>query len=183
MLIRIWIVIVALGLVSMAQAVDHPIALGILRLEDPQGHPAGRRFRFRIGKQPEINAATIPDPTVAGATLEVFGTGGGDGSSGVQFLPPTNWRALTNGGYYYRDHSAATGVSQIRIAPRGNSAGLLHMSGRTANWQYAVTQPQATVKIRLTIAGDVYCAEAVDLQPNRAGIVLAKGNPAPADCN
>jgi len=178
-----WMAALLVAVAGAVQAVDYPLAVGVLRLEDPPTGPAGRRFRFRISKQAAIHAAAIPDPTVAGATLEVSGSGAGDGSSGVQILPAANWRALHNGGYYYRDHSASNGVSQVRIAPRGQVSGYVHMSGRSANWQYAVTQPQTAVRIRLTIGGDVYCAEATDLQPNRAGIAYAKANPAPAACN
>jgi len=178
-----WMAALLIAVASAVPAADYPLAVGVLRLDDPPTGPAGRRFRFRVNKQVTITAAIIPDPTIAGATLEVSGSGAGDGTSGVQFLPAANWKVLRNGGYYYRDRSASNGVSQVRIAPRGKVSGYVHMSGRSANWQYAVTQPQTAVRIRLAIGGDVYCAEATDLQPNRAGIAYAKANPAPASCN
>ncbi len=171
------------AMAATASALDHPLATGVIRLEDPAGHAFQRRFRFRIGKQVQINTATLPDPTFSGATLEVFGTGAGDGNTGVLTLPAATWRRLRSGGYHYRDHSAINGVSQVLIVPRGSLGGALHISGRTANWPYQVTQPQGTIKVKLTIGTDVYCAAISELQPNRAGIAFGKKAAAPVDCN
>lgn len=170
------------SMVSTAAAIDYPVAGNILRLEDP-GNPDRRIFFFRTVKQPAINISTIQDPTVAGATLEVIGAGAGDGNTGPLFLPPENWDRLNNGGYYYRDHSAANGVSQVRIKPRNTVGGSLHMSGRTPNWGYLVTQAQGDIRVRLTIGTAVYCARFTNYHTNRSGLVFGKANPAPADCN
>jgi len=171
-----------LVMASVAQAVDRPLGGNLIRIEDPPD-VTRRLFFFRSLKQAQINEATVPDPTVAGATLEVTGLGAGDGSTGVLALPAENWTRMRNGGYYYRDHSAANGISQIRLKPRSSVGGSLHIGGRTANLSYEVNQPQTAILLKLTIAGDVYCARFTDFQPNRAGIVLGKKNPAPLTCN
>ena len=168
--------------VGAAYAVDHPIAGNLIRLEDPPDI-ARRLFFFRTVKQAQINEATVPDPTVGGATLQVAGSGVGDGDTGILSLPAVNWGKLRNGGYYYRDHSAANGVSQVRLKPRSSVGGSLHIGGRTANWPYQVTQPQTDIRLKLTIGADVYCATFTDLQPNRDGIALGKKNPPPLSCN
>lgn len=180
---RIAICFFILATAATVYGVDRPIAVGVIRSEDPSSSTHLRKFAFRVGKQPAIQAATLPDPTVAGASLRVFGTGAGDGDTGVLSLPAEGWKRLRNGGYYYRDHSAANGVSQVRIVPRGGIGGHLHIGGRTETWGFDVTQPQTALKMHLTIAGDTYCAHITNLQPNRDGITMGRKAPAPADCN
>jgi hypothetical protein len=164
-------------------AVDHPVEGDRMRIQDP-GDPARRRFFFRAVKEAEITGATIADPTIAGATVEVFGAGGGDGGSGAIFLPAANWRALTAGnGYVYHDHSAAHGgITQVRIKRRV-VGGALIIAARGVNWPYTVTQAQTDVRVRLTIDTRVYCALFTTMFPNRAGIVVGRNNPAPAACS
>jgi hypothetical protein len=164
-------------------AIDHPIEGDRMRIQDP-GDPARRHFYFRATKEAQITGPTIADPTIAGATVEVFGAGGGDGSSGVINLPAANWRPLKSGnGYYYRDYSASVGgVRQLRIK-RGSLGGALILSARGANWPYLVTQPQTNVTVRVTIDTRVYCTLFTTMFPNRAGIVVGRGNPAPPACN
>jgi hypothetical protein len=172
----------ALG-AAPALAIDHPVEGDRMRIQDP-GNPDRRRFYFRAVKEAQITGATIADPTVNGATVEVFGAGGGDGSSGAIFLPAANWRPLTAGnGYYYRDHSATHGgVTQVRIKRRV-VGGALIISARGANWPYVVTQPQTAVTVRLTIDTRIYCAQFTTMFPNRAGVVVGRNNAAPAACN
>lgn len=166
-----------------APAIDHPVEGDRMRIQDP-GSTTRRRFYFRTVKEAQITGATIADPTVNGATVEVFGAGGGDGNSGVIFLPAANWRPLTAGnGYYYRDHSATHGgITQVRIKRRV-VGGALIISARGANWPFVVTQPQTDVRVRLTIDTRIYCALFTTMFPNRAGIVVGRNNPAPAACN
>lgn len=168
---------------TAASAIDHPLEGNRMRIQDP-GDPARRHFLFRAVKEAQITAATIADPTVAGATVEVFGAGGGDGTSGVIFLPAANWRQLTAGnGYMYRDRSAAHGgITQVRIRRRVGGGALI-ISARGPNWTYAVTQAQTDVRVRLTIDTRVYCALFTTMFPNRPRIVVGRGNPAPASCS
>jgi hypothetical protein len=166
-----------------AAAVDHPVEGDRMRIQDP-GDPSRRRFYFRAVKEAQITGATIADPTIAGATVEVFGAGAGDGNSGAIFLPAANWKPLIAGnGYYYRDHAASHGgITQVRIKRRV-VGGALIISARGSSWPYVVSQAQTGVKVRLTIDTRVYCTEFATMFPNRAGIVLGRNNPAPAACN
>lgn len=169
------------ALTRVTAAIDYPLGGNLLRLEDP-GDPHRRIFFFRSLKQSSVTAANIADPTVSGATVQVVGSGAGDGDSSTIQLPAANWRRLRNGGYYYRDHAATNGISQVRIRPRA-VGGSVYIGGHTATWNYIVAQPQTDVRVRLQIGGSVFCARFGDLQPNRAGMVLGKNNAAPADCN
>jgi hypothetical protein len=180
---RLTFVLLAALSAAPALAIDHPLEGDRMRIQDP-GNPDRRRFYFRAVKEAQITGMTIADPTLNGATVEVFGAGGGDGSSGAIFLPAANWRPLTAGnGYYYRDHSAAHGgITQVRIKRRV-VGGALIISARGANWPYVVTQAQTGVRVRLTIDARVYCALFTTMFPNRAGIVVSRNNPAPPACS
>lgn len=166
-----------------AAAADLPVRGNLIRFRDP-GPVSKRRFFFRTVKESNVSLATIGNPIVDGATLHVFGSGVGDGDTGVILLPAENWVPLNNGGYYYRDQAAASGgVSQVRIRPRGPLGGSIHISAHGTNWAYSLSQPQGTVRVQLTIGGDVFCARFSDLQPNLATRVQGKSNPAPGDCS
>jgi hypothetical protein len=167
---------------ASAAAIDRPVTGNLIRMRDP-GALSQRKFFFRTVKQATISAGTLPDPTVNGATLEVFGSGAGDGDTGVLVLPAENWTAAANG-YYYRDHSASVGgISQVRIRPRSSVGGSIHITGHGPNWSYSLVQPQTDVNVRLTIDGDVFCALFIDIQPNLSNRLQAKKNPAPPNCN
>lgn len=179
---RIWPVVAMLTVATCVSAIDRPLHGGLVRIHDP-GAPSQRHFFFRSVKQATIAAGTIPDPTVDGATLEINGSGGGDGNTGVLVLPAENWTALSNG-FYYRDRAASVGgISQVRIRPRSSIGGALHISARGPSWSFLLVQPQADLRLRLTIGSDVFCARFTDLQPNQAGRLQGKNNPAPLDCN
>lgn len=170
---------------TMAFAADHPVAADKLRILSPAS--SGKAwFYFRAVKENNVTLGTIADPTTGGATFEVFGSGVGDGSSGLLTLPAENWQAkgtpAGSMGYYYRDHDATHGVSQVRLQP-GAQGGTLWITARGPVWTYPLTQPQTDVFLRLTIGGERYCARFTDLRPNRVGAVVAKGNAIIADCN
>lgn len=180
-----WTVVVSMMLASAVEAFagDHPVNADRLRILDKATGNSKRFFYFRAEKEANVNLTTIADPTIAGATLEVFGTGAGDGTSGALTLPAENWRKLTGSlGYYYRDHAAVNGASQIWLK-RGGQGGLVWITARGPAWTYQVTQPQTAVVVRLTVGGERYCAKFTDMQANRPGIVFAKKNGIVADCN
>jgi hypothetical protein len=172
-------------LAPAALAIDHPIDGDKLRVRD--AGPDRRTFFFRAGHELQIVPGNIADPTVAGATVQVFGDGAGDGDSGVIVLPADRWRPLGNPagskGYYYLDRSAEFGINKVRLMPCENTGGSLKISARGPNWPFLVTQPQGTIRVRLTIADRTWCARVTDLQPNEAGKLVGKKNPAPPDCN
>ncbi len=166
-------------------AIDHPLEGDKLRVREAS--PERRTFFFRAGHELQLIPGNIADPTIAGATLRVFGDGAGDGDSGILFLPPENWRPMGkpagSKGYYYLDRTAAVGVNKVRIMQCENTGGSLKISARGSAWPYSVTQPQGTIRVQLTIADRTYCARLSDLQPNAPGKIVGKKNPAPPDCN
>jgi len=172
-------------LAPAALAIDHPIDGDKLRVSD--SNPERRSFLFRAGHESQIVAGNIGDPTVAGATLHVFGDGVGDGDSGVIVLPADRWRPLGNPagsrGYYYLDRTAEFGVKKVRLMPCETNGGSLKIAALGPNWPFVVTQPQGTVRVQLTIADRIYCARVANMQLNEAGKLFGKKNPAPADCN
>src|SRR4051812_46482902 len=94
---------------ASARADDRPIAGDLLRLKAP-ANAAGRRFVFRALRDPGIST-DVGDPRTAGATLEVTGTGPGDGTSGVVPLPAAGWKGLGkpagNKGFRYVERTGA----------------------------------------------------------------------------
>ena len=92
-------------------------------LNDPT-NPARRSVRFSATRDfAEIDPTTAADPRTVGATLEVFGEGAGDGSSGVIVLDPSFWKGLgrppgTKGYRYLRfqriDRDQEAGVQDRR---------------------------------------------------------------------
>lgn len=175
-----------LAIVGEAVAADLPIKGGIMRLQERE--PARRRFFFRSAKQSNINLGTIGDPSLTGATLEVFGSGAGDGNTGVINLPPQFWRPLGNpagtGGYLLFDRDGTNaGVKRVLLKPRGGVGGLLLIVGRGLNWPYVLGQPQGDITLRFTVGADVFCAFLPYQETNnRPTKILRKNAPPPPGC-
>src|SRR4029453_2604431 len=170
---------------SALHAADRPIGGDRLSLKDPAGKPTGRSVKFKAAKDPAIDPASGADPTGVGATLEVVGNNPGDGSSGAIFLPPALWTGLGNPagsrGYKYKDKLIGDGIKTVTLKA-GSSGGTLAVSGGKSDWAYAITQPQGTIDLRLTVGGDVYCARFTTFTQNVPGKVKAKLAPPPPDC-
>jgi len=166
-------------------AVDHPVGGDRLSLKDPAGKPDGRSVKFKASKDPAIDPTNGGDPTVLGATLEVTGANPGDGSSGILTLPAGLWTGLGkpagSKGYKFRDPLRSAGIKTITLKS-GKSGGTLSIAGGKSDWSYAITQPQGTIDVQLTVGGDVYCARFTTYDDNDAGKVRAKLASAPASC-
>jgi cysteine-rich repeat protein len=177
------VVLTLITLVSPAFAVDHPVGGDKLLLVDTS--PTKRKVRFKARQDPNIDPAMAGNPTVLGATLEVTGSGPGDGGSGPITLGASNWDGLGNPagskGYKFSDPSRATGVRTVFFKP-GASGGMLTVSGGGSNWPYAITQPQDTISARFTIGSDIYCAVFTTFDTNQPGRVVARNAPPPANC-
>ena len=170
---------------STVLAADHPIAGDGLVLKDPVGKPEKRLVSFKALRDLAIDPNQTGDPRTLGATIELTGAGGGDGSTGPIVLTPTLWKGLGNPagskGYKYYDKTRANGIKQVMFKP-GSKGGQLLVSGGGANWPYAVTQPQTAVAVRFAIGGDAYCGNFTSFTKNEAGRVQAKNAVAPANC-
>lgn len=179
------ILILLFGAIA-ALAADRPVAGDKLTLKDPLGNPNARVVRFKAAKDPVIVPSTGADPTSVGATLEVVGANPGDGSSGAVSLPANLWTGLGNPagskGFKFKDPSRADGIKIVTLKP-GANGGLLSITGGGSDWDYAITQAQGTIDLRLTVGPDVYCARFTNLSSNQAGKVTASGATAPADCS
>jgi cysteine-rich repeat protein len=167
-----------------AGAADHPVGGDLLRLVDPQD-VTYRSVRFRARRDAAVAPSTANDPRLVPATLEITGTGPGDGTSGVIPLPVGLWTALGtppgSKGYRYLDVTVTDGVKKV-VFRSGALGGTLAVRGRGAAWPYAITQPQGTIDLRFTVGAEVYCASFTTFAVNEAGRVVARDAPPPADC-
>jgi cysteine-rich repeat protein len=173
----------ALALASVARAADHPVAGDALVLRDPLAENA-RRLRFVARRDGAVDAHRLSDPRTAGATLEVAGSGFGDGASGAIPLDAAHWRGLGrpagSRGWRYSDPARSSGVRTVVV--RGGPRGTIVVTGGGPAWPYRVAQPQAAIDVRLSIGDDVWCAEFDAFARNRPGRVVARPAPAPPDC-
>jgi hypothetical protein len=169
---------------TAAVAIEQPIQGDRLSLLDP-GDPLFRRGSFRALREGVEGPSFSDDPRVLGATLEVTGLGGGDGSFGPVFLPPANWVGLGDPpgrrGYHYVDPDATTGILRL-VFKCGINRVKLSFRGRGPNWTYAITQPQGAIRVRFQVGDETYCAEFNDYYRNEAGRVVGLRAPKPVSC-
>jgi len=183
---RVYIVLAAwLAASGVASAADNFVGGDLLRLRDPSGDPSRRRMTFKAVRDVAIAPGVGNDPTVVGATLEIFGTGPGDGSTGVLTLPAGNWTGLGvpagSKGYKYIDKTDSVGIRRV-IFRNGPQGGKLVITGRGANFPYAVNQPQGSILVHFTVGAEVYCAQFTTYVRNEPGFVIGKSAPAPSSC-
>jgi len=150
-----------------------------LKMTDPAGAPTKRKFLFKTKKQTAINDTLLDtDPTTTGANLIVRGTGVGDGTSGVIYLPQEGWKALPGKGFQYKGDAKAPGLGgvqkvQLKTSPKG---GQLLIKAKGANWPYEITGSQTAIEIMVAIDTDVYCAaydEIDEMTTNSSGEVTS----------
>jgi hypothetical protein len=124
-------VTLALGLASISATVTHAS-------DEPDELVPGVKVIVRylgfvnvVGKAPKGVPFDLPDvpandPTIEGATLRVFDTGGAGGDN-TYVLPASGWTAITTGGFKYRRQSLSepckiilirTNIIRIRCAQR-----------------------------------------------------------------
>jgi len=175
-----------LAMAAGAQAADHPVGGDRLLLTDP-ANAARRVVRFRAARDPAIDPHVAGDPRSVGATVEITGTGPGDGATGTISLDPGRWIGLGhpagNAGYRWDDRAATTGVRRVIFRTGPKNRGTLVVAGGGAAWPYRVTQPQGPIDVRFTVgAGDVYCAHFTVFSHDAAPRVTASDASPPADC-
>lgn len=180
-----WSALVALLVPGVALAVDVPVGVGKLLLRDA-GDPATRAARVVVKNAPALDPPALADPTVGGATLEVSGTGPGDGTTGVLALDASFWSGLGtppgSKGWKFLDRNRTTGVKKI-VLKTGALGGSLKVSAGGASWPYAMAAPQeGPIELRLGIGGDVVCGRAETFLTNTGVKLKAKDAPAPASC-
>ena len=182
---RLSVIAVLVGaLASAAGAADHPVGGDALRIRDPD-NSAGRSARFRAVRDLAISPSLANDPRVLDATIEISGSGPGDGSTGPLTLAGSLWKGLGNPegskGFRYVDSTASTGIKRV-VFRSGNNGGSLLVVGRGSSWPYAITQPQGQINVHFQIGSEVYCAKFNDFRRNETGSVIARKASPPADC-
>src|SRR5262245_3520121 len=165
-------------------ATDHPIGGDLLRLRDPVA-TSGRRAQFRAARDGAIVPGTDPDPSHTGATLEIIGSGVGDGTTGPIALPPSGWSPIgkpsRSRGYVFVSRSGTQGVRKVTFKAT-SKGGLLAVNARGSGWPFVVSQPQGPIDVRFTLRDQIYCARFTSFITNTKGRVLARLAPAPASC-
>src|SRR5262245_41644469 len=132
-----------------------PLARSHLSLRDAS-RPALRRIVFKARWQ--ARGAAIDDPTFAGATLRLAGSGLGDGDSGVIMLPGSKW-SRDGKAYRYEDGTRAHGGIESVIVRMGKRTGTLKVTGGSTAWPYAIAGPQKGVSLTFTIGDARWCTE------------------------
>ncbi len=130
---RLWIAVgLLLCVAAPVWSADNYIAGDLIRLKDPAGLPLRRRGTFKATRDLAIVPSLANDPRVVGATLEIFGTGAGDGSTGPLNLAAGKWIGLGNPGgikgYKYVHKTDAVGVRRVvfRSGPKAASSSSSH---------------------------------------------------------
>jgi cysteine-rich repeat protein len=170
---------------AQAGAADRPVQGDRLLLRD-HANVARRAVRFTALRDLAVDPTTGGDPRTLGATLEVTGQTGGDGSSGSIALAASRWVGIGappgSKGYKYVDGARTVGITLV-ILKAGKFGGTLRVVGGGGNWPYLVGGPQGgPIDVRLTIGGDVYCARFTSFDTNQVGKVEALNAAAPASC-
>ena len=179
------VLVAALALCAQtAPATEHPVGGDVLKLRDP-ATASGRRAQFRASQDSAIAPGVAVDPRSLGATVEITGTGPGDGASGSIDLAPAMWTGLGkpkgSKGYVFSNRAGTNGVRKIAFKS-GKRGGTLAVTAKGATWPYAVTQPQGPISVRFTVGSEVYCARFTTFEQNIAGRVTARNAAPPANC-
>src|SRR5207249_5217449 len=175
-----------LAITAAVLAADHPVGGDRLLLTDPSS-PARRVVRFRAARDPAIDPRAAADPRSVGATLEIAGSGAGDGASGTISLDPGRWTGLGRpagaAGYRWDDRAATNGIRRVMFRKGVKNTGMLVVTGGGVAWPYRVTQPQVAIDVRFTVGTtDVYCAHFTSFSRNAPPRVLGSDAPPPSSC-
>jgi len=180
-----------LATTAMSHEGDHwPITGDQLKMK----YDAGTRnsFKFKSKRQTNINAVSIAqDPTTSRSTLTVRGGGGAPGTTGVIELDPDLWKQIGSpekprGWKYKSDPYYSSGVTKIMLKS-GKSDGSLQIQAKGADWDFAITAPQESIEIVLTLGAFAFCAEfsaatMADFRTDETGEVFAELALSPGDC-
>jgi len=171
---------------SVARADDphpeYPLSHSKLLLKDGT-KPSKRRIVFEARWQ---GHALMPDPTLAGASLRVAGTGPSDGDTGVIQLDVSKWHGLGkpagSKGYRYEDRAQSSGGVSSVVVKQGKTGGVLRVTGGGAGWGYAIAGPQNGVTLSFTLGDGRWCAEFASFKHNAHGSIKASSATPPASC-
>jgi hypothetical protein len=133
----------------------------------PPIEPKKRYFKFRSSTRQEPVVHIVPppiasadDPTLAGATLVVYNTGGVPQTVSIE-LPASQWTIIGTAanfkGYHFHSDNTAVGpVTRVFVKPDK-----LFVRGGKTNWTYLLgPDSQGSIAARLTLGeGTTWCSE------------------------
>jgi hypothetical protein len=134
----------------------------------PPAEPKKRFFKLRSGTRLVTTGRIVPpppgsagDPTLGGATVTVFNTGGTP-QAVTHVLPAARWSLIGSTanfkGYQFHDDTPADGpIVRVFVKPDK-----IFVAGGKSGWSYALgTAPQGSVAARLALGADEgWCVEA-----------------------
>jgi hypothetical protein len=179
---------IALGtlmLGGIAVAADQLVPTKVLLVKNPPSGPTKRKVVYKV-KENASAATVVGDPTVAGATLHVVLTDGGDQCF---TMPASGWTNISDLGFKYKDPTLSNGpvkVASIKKTPSGVFLIKTTLKGSGATTIDVVPgNPTTTYATNFTLGGgDSYCSgtgTAVP-QPNDEKTFKVVNDTAPASC-
>ena len=176
---------------AMAHDDDHRIAGHLIKMSTPLD-AWRRKFIFKAKKQLQIYEVS-EDLTQATSTVIVRGSGANAGASSITYLNPSGWRLIgkadnPKGWKYKADYmDPDSGGIYKAMIKKGRNGGKILIKAKGVGWDYAISGPQDSVEVSITLADEHYCANfATDtalFKKNQERLVMAKGGATPVECS
>lgn len=168
-----------------ALAADQLVPAKIVLVKNKPGDPTKRKIVFKVKEN--ASAATVTgDPTLAGATLHIALTPGGDQCFS---MPASGWTPISTIGFKYKDAALANGpvkVASIKKTPSGVFLVKTILKGNgPTSIDVVPGNPTLTYATNLAVGGgDSYCAGTGTATPNPNDEKTFKvvNDTAPASC-
>lgn len=160
--------------------------------------PKRNKFQFKTKDQLQINDLPFSgaNPTTDSSSLFIQGSGAHAGTTGVIYLEPERWKVNGKGDTWsYKGasskSSATQGVRQIKVKKGKDSGGSLQIKGGGFAWPLALTGPQDSISIALSVGQYTFCAEFsegdspgtdAELRFNELGRFDGKESSPPVEC-
>ena len=166
--------IAAIAFAGAVYAVDHPLVA--LKLILKQNTATSKEKAVLVVKPFGLGLPTA-SPIDVGATYSVTGLD----QTGTTSLPASGWQTNSGGTLYkFINKSAPGGPSLCKVAVvKANTVFKVVCKDSLIDLDDPM---QGTVKAKLTIGSDVYCAACSAPLKDEPGKYIAKGCPAPVDC-
>jgi hypothetical protein len=160
-----------------------------LKLSDGGSPPTTRKLSFKSStkRDAQANRVVAPapgsadDPSLNGATVEVYNASGTLEKVTVVVPGGTGWKVTGGGSYQYKNPDRSGAITKITI-----KTDQLRVSGGGANFTYTLdenAQGSMAVRVRTGASGTVWCADATSPRVDIAGRFQASPKtPPPGSC-
>ena len=159
-----------------------------LKLSDGGSPPTTRKLSFKSSTKRDAPDRIVPpapgsadDPSLHGATVEVYNASGTPEKITVVIPGVAGWKVTGGGSYRYKNPDRFGAISKITI-----KADQLRVSGGGGNFTYSLDEPsQGSVAVRLRTlpSGTVWCADATAPRVDTVGRFQASPQtPPPGVC-